>query len=216
MTPSAPFDIHLERLDSLTADHVDMLSDAERARRCEIGPTIDRDRYTLAAALLRTVVGHICHCDPRIVDVDRSCRRCGRWHGPPRLVDTDLFASISHSGDVVAVALSTTGPVGIDIEEIVERDVARIKPLVCHPIEVAACRTLHDLYVCWTRKEAVLKALGYGLDIAPSEIAVTRADEPPRVRSIAGYAADGWTMTDIAGDGAYVGAVALHETFNLR
>jgi 4'-phosphopantetheinyl transferase len=48
--------------------------------------------------------------------VTRACPDCDRPHGKPLVPDTGLHVSVSHSGDLVAVAVTTAAPVGIDVE----------------------------------------------------------------------------------------------------
>lgn len=91
--------------------------------------------------------------------------------GKPHLPQNDLCFSISHSGAMVWVAFCYSAPVGIDVENIRPLpDIMNMSTLL-HPAEVAY---LHDappesrlecFYRCWTRKEAVLKALGLGLSL---------------------------------------------------
>lgn len=69
--------------------------------------------------------------------VARLCARCGSSvHGRP-LVSGDAHVSISYAKDLVAVAWSWAGPVGIDVEL--------------------------GGYLEWTRLEALLKASGAGI-----------------------------------------------------
>lgn len=88
-------------------------------------------------------------------------------YGKPYIPDMPAF-NISHSGDVVVCAIDPGGNVGIDIELI--RD-------VCIP-DFARCFTKDELnvihsstspvqqfYKYWTRKEAVAKADGRGVNI---------------------------------------------------
>jgi phosphopantetheinyl transferase len=53
----------------------------------------------------------------------------GRHHGRPRLPGTGLHASISHSGATVAVAVSSAGAVGVDVQQVVDDSVQELSPL---------------------------------------------------------------------------------------
>ena len=70
------------------------------------------------------------------------------------------FVSISHSGDMVAVAISDT-PVGIDMEEKTPRSDALWK-------RVGA----ENGYPDWCRKEAYVKFLGEGFTAHPSTVKI--------------------------------------------
>lgn len=91
-------------------------------------------------------------------------------YGKPYIVGYPSF-SISHSGDFLVIAVSSNGSVGVDIE--VCRKIESFYDLldyVCHPNEKKEIyRSHHSNFQktflrCWTRKEAVLKAIGSGID----------------------------------------------------
>jgi len=63
--------------------------------------------------------------------------------------------SISHSGEYLAVAISTH-PVGIDIEEADMERFDAIRHKILHPKEESLCR---DLCILWTCKESIFKKL---------------------------------------------------------
>jgi len=90
-----------------------------------------------AEALLREATGAA-----RVV---RLCPRCGSSaHGQPRLVGTELRASIAYAAGLVTVAWAE-GPVGIDVEP------------DGPPVDGVGDR------LAWTRTEALAKATGHGL-----------------------------------------------------
>ncbi len=74
----------------------------------------------------------------------------------------DIRFSISHSGDLVVLAMTDT-EIGIDIEEIKERN---YQPIVSRQFtegERAEVNDLNGFLSVWTRKEAYLKLTGEGL-----------------------------------------------------
>jgi 4'-phosphopantetheinyl transferase len=61
---------------------------------------------------------------------------------------------------------------------------------------------LAAFFRCWTRKEAILKALGSGLSASLDRFEVTvRADEPARLISEDGEPGDRWTLVDVGEQG---------------
>ncbi len=92
------------------------LSDPELERLRRYEGDADRARFMLGAAMLRSAAGTALGMRPQDVPVDRSCGSCHRWHGRPRVPGSSLGLSVSHGGLVVAVALSSGGRVGIDVE----------------------------------------------------------------------------------------------------
>lgn len=99
-------------------DLLGMLDAVERGRLEELQQPADRGRSMVGAALLRVAVARHLGVGPGQVTVDRTCEECGRQHGAPRVVTdaTAPWVSVSHSGLLVAVALSTHGRVGIDVQ----------------------------------------------------------------------------------------------------
>jgi hypothetical protein len=85
--------------------------------------------------------------------------------GRPRV--PGLAVSVSYTRQVVAVAAAYGGPVGVDLEEIRERDVAGLAGRWFAPRELEWMGRQGDELVAflqlWTAKEAVGKALGRGL-----------------------------------------------------
>lgn len=92
-------------------------------------------------------------------------------YGKPCCQDSDVHFSISHSGRMVWAAFSRNASVGIDVQE--KRPLHDLMGLAMqlHPQEAkdidafSASERNAAFYRCWTRKEAVLKALGKGLSL---------------------------------------------------
>jgi hypothetical protein len=97
--------------------------------------------------------------------VDRSCPSCGRHHGRPRLPGTGPDVSISHSGATVAVAVSTAGAVGVDVQQVADDSVHDLSPLVLAESEARHVVVARDFFIYWTRKEALVKATGDGVAV---------------------------------------------------
>ena len=156
-----------------------MLDSHETDRRERFHIAGDRDRFTLAAVLLRAVVGRATGVGASTVVVDRNCDRCSRPHGRPRLPLAGLETSVSHSGDVVLVAITAAGRVGVDVEFVETRSHADMLPSVCTKAEQAFVKTPEDFYAYWTRKEAILKATGEGLHRDMTDVVVAPPASPP-------------------------------------
>ena len=187
--------------------HSAILNAAEMARRNTFMQEIDRSRFTLAAALLRLSVARQTGLHPIDVPVDRTCERCGKPHGSPRLPGTGLHASISHSHHLVGIALTRVAPVGLDIEAIVASKVDDILVQECIN-EVEPIRSPRDFFTYWCRKESVVKATGDGLYVPLNKVVVSPADEPPRLLSYQGRHLSA-TIRDIELDRWYASAITL-------
>src|SRR6185436_10109787 len=88
------------------------------------------------------------------------------------VVSKDLHFNVSHSGDLIALAVCTERAVGIDVER--RRHVARVDALIGRWLTASeqreVTRLLHggasesDAFLrIWSAKEARLKALGVGI-----------------------------------------------------
>jgi len=206
--PTRTCQVYFARRWNLERRHIAVLDGVETERRARYRFEADRDRFTLAAVLLRAVAGRASGVDPSAVVIDRTCDWCGKPHGRPALPRTGLQASISHSGDVAAVAITAAGPVGVDIEFIGTRGFAELLDSVCTQLERESVRTPTDFFTFWARKEAVVKATGEGLNRALTDIVVTPPDSAPALLSFDGAHQLQCRMCDVPVDG-YAGAAAV-------
>lgn len=126
--------------------------------------------------------------------------------GPSRgiaCLGSGLQLSATHHDDhtVLAVAEGSVA-VGVDIEPRFEADWEEALEAVLAPPEQTALAALPPgerpaaYFACWTRKEAVMKALGEGLsDRDPRSIVVSIEPETPTLRSIDNEKpTEGWAM----------------------
>lgn len=188
--------------------HPGLLDPTERERRAWFRRDQDRDRFTVAAALLRLAVGRRLGVAAAEIEVDRTCPSCGQPHGAPRLPGRELFASISHSADRVAVAVASA-PVGVDVEQLVELDIRPLVDTVLHANERVGIDHADGFLTVWTRKEAVLKAIGDGLRRPMTEVTVSAPDQPAALLGIAGRPDVIAQLQDLRPGHGYVGALAL-------
>jgi 4'-phosphopantetheinyl transferase len=146
------------------ARYRDVLDDGERARAAAFLGERDRQRFTVAHAALRILAARELETQPATLTWAP-----GR-HGKPQLAPpwSGLHTSISHSGDLVAVAISTARPVGADIQYLVPGlDAVGLAARFFPPGEEGYVAAGHDASAradrfahLWARKEAVVKAAG--------------------------------------------------------
>jgi len=206
---AAACEVHVGRIHDLRAPHLTLLNDTELARARQYQRASDSDRSLLGAVLLRLTAAR--HLGVRSADlaVDRTCGRCGAQHGRPQLPGSGLHASVSHSGEIVAVALTAAGPVGVDVEAVRSIDFAAVTESVCVPAERREVRSVLDFYTYWTRKEAVLKATGEGLSRPMTDLQVTPPGSAPVLLWIGSDAAPACRMADISAGDGYQASVAV-------
>ena len=81
--------------------------------------------------------------------------------------NSDLFFSTSHAGNKVICAASKTKKTGVDIEKVAPRDLNEFINLLSDQELVKIQKNpdpLMEFYKCWTKKEALSKAMGIGVN----------------------------------------------------
>jgi 4'-phosphopantetheinyl transferase len=135
-------------------------------------------------------------------------------HGRLNVEGNDLDVSVSHTEGVVLVALGLGCRAGVDIEILRDRRVHRLPE---HALSAAELRELKRFDAAgrlaaflsyWVRKEALLKAAGFGLAIEPASITLP----PPGSTTVTSGPAElepieQWAIRELAIEG-YVAAVA--------
>ncbi|MFY9933941.1 MAG: 4'-phosphopantetheinyl transferase superfamily protein [Streptosporangiaceae bacterium] len=203
--------------------HAGLLDDTERQRLERYRSEEDRQRFLTGCALAKTVLARYTGQPAAGIHFDRTCGQCGRPHGKPVLAGGGPAHSVSHSGDLVAVAVARD-PVGVDVEQLDSRrqaagnvsDPDALARMVLSGAERAALAAIRpsgrarEFLVAWTRKEAVTKATGDGLSVAFSDVVVAADHGPPRVLSWP-YPRDPAqvSLRDLETEPGYVAALAI-------
>lgn len=193
------------------------LGPEERARAAGFDRAAARLRFVAGRLALRRVLSRYLGVAPaEVLVVDGPCRWCGAAHGKPRLADDAPRFNLSRSGDLVVLAVTADQDVGVDVQRM--QAPARIRLVARHafrPDEQRALAALDPIrrpaagWQLWARKEAYVKATGWGLD-AMARVSVSVPPAPPRVGD------EGWTLRDLELPAAYVGAVAVAGPAKLR
>ena len=113
----------------------------------------------------------------------------------PYIKDGGLYFSVSHSGDVVAIATDTV-EVGCDLEYIVTGNRLKIADRFYHPAERDYVARADDKPVAftriWTRKEAYLKMTGEGIS---SDLTAFDTVLSPLSEQICTFDMEGWMLS---------------------
>ncbi len=149
-----------------------LLDDDERARAARFVFERDRRRFVAAHAGLRRLLGAHLGREPAALRFE-----AGEF-GKPWLRDEPRCAfSLSHSGDEALLALCDDGEIGVDLEALRGvRDIDALARQCLAPAELVAFGATPEaerelaFLRAWTRKEACLKALGTGLQVAPTAV----------------------------------------------
>jgi 4'-phosphopantetheinyl transferase len=142
----------------------DALDEGERARAAALLSPRDQQRFTVAHGALRILAARDLQAPPAALTWIP-----GRY-GKPELVSpwSGLHTSLSHSGDMIAAAISAGRPVGVDVQYLVPGlDAAGMSARFFPPDEAGYVAAGGDASVradrfahLWARKEAVVKAAG--------------------------------------------------------
>ena len=180
----------------------------------------DRVRHVVSRGVLRTLAGHYLGKPP-------AALRFGLGpYGKPHLDGDnagDLVFNLSHSGDVVLIALASSGRIGVDVEYWTQRrdaeGIDRIAESVFSAAERAALRVLAPAdrraasFMVWSRKEAYIKATGLGVSHGLDHFDVSADIGEARLLADRRGAVDvgDWALYDLAPGHGYSGALAIDD-----
>lgn len=176
-----------------------LLSPKERDRADKFLRPADRARHTASHAALRLVLARALGLDPGEIAFAAGPAGKPELAGPAG----GLRAfNLSHSGAHALVGLARGAEIGVDVEAIRPLpDALRIARAHFSPDEAAALAAIaptdieRAFFGLWTRKEAVVKALGAGLSLPLDRFSVTVPPAAPRLSRMDGPG--GWTLADV-------------------
>lgn len=214
---AAPADARLED------DRSAVLSPHEQARRARFRHATRRSEFVTARWLARRVLGAIVGVAPAALRLRID------EHGKPHL-DGHACAfsfNVAHAGGHVVLAVTTRARVGVDVERL--RDDLEWRPLANRYFSVLERRDLAALegaaarrafFAGWTRKEALVKAMGGGIASGLDQFDVNvDPDAAPVLRACHGPPWDGtsWSLASFTVAPGFPGAAAAEgDPFALR
>jgi len=189
------------------------LSVDERERAARFRVPGGRERYIVAHGCMRQILARYLNSDPK-----QLCFSTNEY-GKPALEDNKLEFNLSHSGDFALVAVTRGAKIGVDVERIrPDVEFIKIASRFFSPREVNELMALppqsHQtaFFNCWSRKEAYIKAQGFGLslpldsfDVSLDGPAILRATRPDPTEAAR------WTLLDLQVEAGYTAAVAVKE-----
>lgn len=202
------YKIELIRYYELVPDLTIFLSPSERDRANRYHFVKDKKRFTICRALLKILLAeHIgITTDEIILDINSNKKPYLSSH-------PSVFFNVSHAGDYALIGLATS-PIGVDIEYINKSfDYHEVLPHIFHKIEIDEVNNNLDkhrtFYKFWTRKEAIVKAIGKGIDDNLVKLPVTdglHSVPSALVRDYKKMTVFSFNVTD-----DYLGAIAFTE-----
>jgi 4'-phosphopantetheinyl transferase len=209
----ADLDLPSSRIEKLKA----ILTDDEKTRAERFCFERDRDRFIAARGVLREILA--CYLSIPACHV----RFCYGPHGKPRLGDTfrnrGITFNLSHSDKVAVYGFAQGSEIGVDIESI--RSFPEMDDIVTEFFSAGEKEVLRQLsksekveafFRYWTRKEALVKAVGYGMSYPSNVLDVSAAAdnsiEPVGIPVALGNPAE-WTIQDLTWVNGFAGAFAV-------
>jgi len=198
---SEDFEVEVVRLDA-SADEVltlgALLSPAETQRAKRLHFERHRRRFVVARGRLRHLLAARLGVQPEKIELAYG------KNGKPSLKHNGWHFSISHCDDVALFAFSKASAIGVDVEAIRPiREADTIAAQFFSPREKETYSALapHDKALgflqCWTRKEALVKAIGEGLSMPLDQFDVAHAP--------------GWRLHSFFPLPGFIGAVACQH-----
>ncbi|MFD7017083.1 4'-phosphopantetheinyl transferase family protein [Streptomyces sp. NPDC059928] len=197
-----------------------LLSKAERdraARFVHVGTAVG---FVAGRAASRRILSDLLDVPPAEICLGRRpCPGCGDpLHGPPAVLHpaSPLWISISHTDGCGMLGVARV-PVGVDVEVVREFPLDELAPAALTESERRVVFDAADgdprtraFLRCWTRKEAVLKAVGVGIttDLRTVETRPELSGPAVVAAGVPGTPAS-WTVTDLAVPGAWAAAVSV-------
>jgi len=177
----------------------------------------DRRRFISAHGVLRAILGLYLNRAPKCLSFGYSS------HGKPALAGESggdaIRFNMSHSHGEALYAVTRGREIGIDLEFIrCDLEVEQIAERFFSQCEIATLRALpvslrkHAFFLCWTRKEAYIKARGQGLSLPldqfdvslipgePSALLSTQPDSDEALR---------WSLQELTPAPGYAAALAV-------
>ena len=215
LPPQDTIDIWLFRLESAPTESAGLphlLSSDEEQRAARFRFNRDARRFRNSRSALRIALGHY------LAQPGSELTLTTGAFGKPRLAaESPLRFNLAHSEDLAAIAFTTAGEVGIDIEAVPEAEIsaASIAAGYFTPEEAFLVRKdrststqVREFLRVWTRKEAILKAVGCGLFSALNSIDVARRNTVSFRAEFNDGIDSRWRVKDLELGCGFIGAVA--------
>lgn len=211
-------DIHIWRFETPPSDFrydkmYGLLSRDEKKRANRMRFEKNRREFVMARGALRMILGGYLHRAPRQVIFGEN------EYGKPELINGKRITfNVSHSHGLVLLAFAKACSVGIDVERVLDLEYSVMaQRFFAHDeaqklLSLPESEQLQAFYVCWTRKEALVKAVGDGLSHPLDQFEVTfTLDEPADILRISRNE-NHWHIWDLSELPGYAAAlVSDHE-----
>jgi len=186
-----------------------LLSEEEQARGDRYIRSADGVRFMVGRAVLRLILAQYLGLKPGEIVI--TIGEFGKPYVSKSINVNNLTFNLSHSQEMCLLAVSRGREIGVDVERL--RDDVAVEDLATRYFskeEIAELQALPNalrrlgFFLCWTRKEAYVKAKTLGLQIPLDQFSVSLT--PGQPAEIRGSEADGWTIMSVEPGPGYVAA----------
>jgi 4'-phosphopantetheinyl transferase len=216
---------HLDQSPSMVGRFQHSLSVDEQMRADRFCFRQDRERFIVARGLLRTVLGR--YSDRAPEDLTFTYNHYGKPFIVSKAGAEAIRFNVSHSHGTALYAITRDREIGVDLELIRDGlEVEQIASSFFSRREVSILGALpaelrrRALFLCWTRKEAYIKARGEGLSLPLDQFEVSLIPgEPAALMSTQPDSGEAfrWTLQDLSFASGYAAAFAVEgRAFSLR
>lgn len=212
-------EVHVWRaaLDRPAADYAMLLSSDEQARADRLRFEQLQRRFIVGRGALKVILGRYLNVAPEEVEFEYLSN--GKPVLSSGLLHAALCFNLSHSDDMLLLAVTYHRSVGIDIENIhSDLDVENLANQFFSPAERAELETLPSdrrlasFFSGWTRKEAFLKARGEGMTYPLDQFSVSMdCDQPAKLLDVKGdpRELERWSFHTLAPVPGYIGTLVV-------
>jgi 4'-phosphopantetheinyl transferase len=180
-----------------------------------------RRSFLLSRGALRFLIGRYLRISPeKVLLIHNSHGKPSLAH--PKGTSKPFEFNASHSGEIALFAFTTGCELGVDVEQVRPLEgMARVASQFFSREESEDLFSLplvereQAFFLCWTRKEAYVKAIGHGLSIPLDSFQVTlRPGEPARFLHLDHDAslAQAWMLHNLEVTTGYAAALAYRDT----
>lgn len=214
----AELDLSFVRINKLQ----ETLSPEERRRSEQFHFYENKKRFIVRRGILKRILGNYLAIQPHLLKF--SYGEYGKPHLPDEINPQKIHFNTSHSGEFGLFVFTRNRTIGADIErvrdlsdihQLVERCFTEQENVVFHALPQAQKR--EAFFNGWVRKEAFLKATGFGLSLPFETCEVTiNPGKLAKLLSIRGSKKEvaRWEMHEIRLFSGYVGAVVVKKHGN--
>jgi 4'-phosphopantetheinyl transferase len=208
----------LEASEKQRTRYLHLLSEDEKAALFRRRFERDRVARLVARANLRRVLGSYLSISPEEISFSYSP------YGRPSLsgevaypLSTQFDFNLSHTRTTAIAAVTRKLTAGVDIEDVRPIEISSAKQIFSPEEQLALSsltpeQSLRAFYRCWTRKEAIAKAEGFGFCMDMTSFSVSLGPtEEPRILAKGSILSREWILRDIPVSSDSVATLAISE-----